>query len=575
MIEKKIYHFNIYLFFTIPLLFPLLSFHPARLDFTEIVNRALAAGQRNIDIPKGSYYMKMENGEPLRLNNLKDVTINANGSEIITRQPSLAIILRNCENVKLKGFSIDCEKLPFTQAKIVAVDKDGLWWDAAIMVGYPPIDTAHKLPDRIQIFDPHTQNLKKNIYTYFANVFSKIEKVNKRTFRFYKKQKNEDANEAVGDYIVMSLDVGHIQPHSIVVSKSKKISLEDISIYSGNCFGFFEDQCESNSYNRCRITKKTDDPKVAIPRLRSINADAFHSKSATVGPTITNCIFMYNGDDGIAINTSLYKVVGSQKNNVDIVSTYGDFKFNTGDMMRFIDAEGRVIGDAKLIGMDGKTNFSDKELQKVEQIFKTTKEEKVRAKFKRLILDRKIDIGAGGVVSSLATGGDGFVVKNNSIGYNRARGILIKSSNGIISGNTIVGCELGGIVLSPELVWMEAGFSRNVLIQNNTVRDCMFANSTYGIEQAAPISIVAITALGKIAPAGGFKNIRILNNKIYNSPKPAIIVTSSDGVVIKGNEIAISKKIIRTHGSKFGVDNTQAIWTKNTSNLIASDNNIR
>jgi hypothetical protein len=228
---------------------------------------------------------------------------------------------------------------------------------------------------------------------------------------------------------------------------------------------------------------KLNDPKVSYPRLRSINADAFHSKGATVGPTITNCIFMYHGDDCIDINT-------------------------------------------------------------------------------------------GGVVSSLDMGGSGFVIKNNKMGYTRARGILIKSSDGVISGNEVINCELSGIILAPELFWMEAGFSRNVLIENNTIKDCMFANSSYGIEQAAYVSVIAINANHQIVPVGGFRNITIKNNILENSPVPAMIITSVDSAQVTGNSITISKDIIRTHGKNFGVDNKQVIWTKNTSNLILKDNII-
>jgi hypothetical protein len=191
-----------------------------------------------------------------------------------------------------------------------------------------------------------------------------------------------------------------------------------------------------------------------------------------------------------------------------------------------------------------------------------------------LQLDHVLPLSAGSLVSSLDMAGNGFVVRHNRIGYTRARGILIKASDGIIEDNTVIGCELGGIVLAPELDWLEAGYSRNVQIRNNLVKDCMFANAAYGIEQAAPISVVAVNALRKVAPAGGFRNICITGNVIENSPLPAIMVTSLTDGEVSGNRISISKDIIRQHGRKYGVDNLHAIWQSNNANLAIRNNTI-
>jgi hypothetical protein len=186
-------------------------------DFAEIIYKALANGQKKIDIPKGVYTMEMKDGKPLTLDGLKDIEINAHGSEVNTRLASQAIEVKNCENIKISGFSIDCDTLPFTQGKIVAIDKvDRMWWEIEIMGGYPLGSLGKSMPDRVQIFDPKTNNLKKNLYTYFPGVFSKVEKVGERRFRFEKKKKNPDSNEVLGDFVVMTLPSMGTRPHSVV-----------------------------------------------------------------------------------------------------------------------------------------------------------------------------------------------------------------------------------------------------------------------------------------------------------------------------------------------------------------------
>jgi len=536
-------------------------------DLRETLSTALATGNKNISIPKGKYYLDLSNGEPFVLQGLKDVIINFKGSEIIASKGSQVFQISDCENLKLSGFSIDCDTLPFSQGTIVDMDTDKrMWIEFEIMEGYPYDDIASKMPDRFQIFDKNTLNLKHNLYTYWKGIFSSLTQTGERRFKLIKKEFNPDSNESIGDYIVMSLaDRPNSRPHTIVLSKSKNIQMEDITIYSGNCFGYFEDQCESNSYNRCNVTKKLNDKRVSFPRLRSINADAFHSKGATIGPMITNCVLQYQGDDCIAINSSFYRVAACNDNSVDISVRGRSIKMYPGDRLKFADYDGKIVGVSKLINtefIEGQANSNDNNRRGATNRI-------------RLFLETPIKDCENGVVYSLDRVGSGFVLKDNVVGYTRARGLLIKASDGIISGNTIIGCELSGIILAPELNWMEAGYSDNVEITNNTIIDCMFANSSYGIEQAAPISVVAINWKDEVVPVGGFKNIVIKNNTIKNSPIPAMIVTSVDGGIVENNKIEISKDIVREHGKVLKIDSKEAIWTKNNVNVVFRDNSIK
>ena len=318
-----------------------------------------------------------------------------------------------------------------------------------------------------------------------------------------------------------------------------------------------------------------NDPRVSFPRLRAINADAFHSKAAVVGPTVTNCIFRYHADDCIAINTSFYKVMTAKGTIVDVVSSVGQLKMSPGDTLRFVRYDGSIAGESVLLKMETATDFSQKDLDAVNSKYHFTVDKRKHSDVTRLTLSSKVDVDNGGVVSSLTRGGNGFILRNNILGHTRARGILIKASNGVIENNEVVGCELGGIVLAPELVWLEAGFSHNVLVQNNRIIDCMFANSSYGIEQAAPLCVVAINARNEVVPAGGFRQICVRHNIIINSPEPAMIFTSIVGGTVEHNTVVVSDSIRRTHGRI--LKNTQAgtVWLINNKNLVYKDNLIK
>jgi hypothetical protein len=71
--------------------------------------------------------------------------------------------------------------------------------------------------------------------------------------------------------------------------------------------------------------------------------------------------------------------------------------------------------------------------------------------------------------SSPSNNGDGFAFVNNTIGNLRGRGVLCKSSNGVIAHNRFFNLKGFGIIMSPEHLWVESDFVNNVLVLNNTI----------------------------------------------------------------------------------------------------------
>lgn len=65
-----------------------------------------------------------------------------------------------------------------------------------------------------------------------------------------------------------------------------------------------------------------------------------------------------------------------------------------------------------------------------------------------------------------------FLLKNNTIQNHRARGMLIKASNGTIEGNRIENSSLGGIIITPELYWGEGAST------TSSTHACIFACRT-------------------------------------------------------------------------------------------------
>ena len=73
------------------------------------------------------------------------------------------------------------------------------------------------------------------------------------------------------------------------------------------------------------------------------------------------------------------------------------------------------------------------------------------------------------VVTSPSANGNGFAIVNNTVGNLRGRAMIIKSSDGLIAGNTLFNLMHFAIELAPEWAWQEADFVHNIVIRDNFI----------------------------------------------------------------------------------------------------------
>jgi len=126
-------------------------------DLQGFIDSAIKAGKKQVTVPPGRYRVTPAEGTHLRFINLADVTVIADGVEMVCTQTLPALVFRDCRNVHLKGLTIDYDPLPFTEGRIVAMAPDKSWIDFAIIDGYP----ENQLAERIEIFDPATRELRR------------------------------------------------------------------------------------------------------------------------------------------------------------------------------------------------------------------------------------------------------------------------------------------------------------------------------------------------------------------------------------------------------------------------------
>jgi len=124
-------------------------------DLQGSINEQIQAGRKRIVVPPGRYRVTPKDRQHLVLEGLSDTEITADGVEMICTATTRAMSISDCRNVRIRGFTIDHDPLPFAQGRIVDMAPDKSWLE------FETIDGYRKNPEmRIEIFDGATDMLK-------------------------------------------------------------------------------------------------------------------------------------------------------------------------------------------------------------------------------------------------------------------------------------------------------------------------------------------------------------------------------------------------------------------------------
>ncbi|MEI7908401.1 MAG: right-handed parallel beta-helix repeat-containing protein [Verrucomicrobiota bacterium] len=506
-------------------------------DVQGCIDQQLAAGKQHIVVPPGRYRVTPKNREHLALRGLKDITIIADGVEMICTETTRALTLSDCTNVTLRGLVIDYDPLPFTQGRISGFSADKSVHEIELFDGYPPAASARNF--KYEIFRPDTRTLRCD-----DRYLEKIEVIDARHLRLIHPGGRAGDPEQVGDLIVIGAEFAPhgSAPHAIECSHNVNVRLENIDLFASNCFGFIETDCDGSTYYRCRINRRppaSDPVPRAAARLRSLDADAYHSKHAIKGPAYLECTAFFMGDDCINICGDYHLIMSSQGRQLRVLAK-GAMNVRPGDPLELVLYTGQRLPDAKAVSVEAAGPIRDDErafLAK-QNLDAGLKSGRGLGSAFNILLDRDVDIPQGGVLCAANRNGNGFAVKGCEFGCNRSRGILIKASNGEITGNRIDGAWMSAILVAPEYWWLESGSSSGLRITGNTITAC----------RGIPICVEALAGDGAIAPAGAHRNIIITGNTVKDCAMPGILVTSTAGLKIANNALDLSKDKPRIPG---------------------------
>ncbi|NQV33745.1 MAG: right-handed parallel beta-helix repeat-containing protein [Phycisphaeraceae bacterium] len=475
--------------------------------------------------------MTPRNRQHLVLKDLKDVRIMAIGVEMICTETTRALTIENCQNLTLKGMVIDYDPLPYTQGRIVKLSENNTVHDIELFGGYPEADEIQNF--KYEIFKADTRTLRFGSYFEFRVVDKQADRIRVR-------RGNRYHGEQVGDIIAIGTShaPGGQIPHAIYTTRSRHVVLEDVTLYASNCFGFFETECEKTTYLHCRVDRRAakDDFKArGDPRIRSLDADAFHSKHATIGPQLIGCTARFQADDCVNICGDYHMVMACDGPKLRVLAK-GRINIEPGDPLEVVGYAGQRLADARAISVtrQGNATTLEQTFMRRQRMHQPFREGSLRQIYE-VVIDRPADLAQGSVIAAANRIGNGFKVTQCDFGFNRSRGILIKASHGEVSNNRLEGCVEEAIKVAPEFWWLEAGSSNDVRIIGNSIQHC----------GGMGIAVYAEAGAGGMAPAGAHNNIVIEGNLLRDVAGREIWVTSTRGLTLRNNDFGDTEPDIK------------------------------
>jgi len=249
----------------------------------------------------------------------------------------------------------------------------------------------------------------------------------------------------------------------ITVSRSNLGVFENIHIINGGDLGWGLRYCNEMTFRSCRIGRE---PGSGLPV--STGADGIHSKNARKGHLVENCDFSGMSDDNLNFSTTFQNLANINGSTAVIVGDNSDYR--PGDRAAIFDPE--TSSNLQYLKVVSAKPVKWRDRNGVEVTFDQPL--KIDRSLDSLQLEKPFSLLFGhkgdlpGLIYNLEASHSGSVIRNNRFGNNRARGVLLRTADTLIEGNTFYNLRGPAILMASEGMWMECGNIDRVTIRNNT-----------------------------------------------------------------------------------------------------------
>ena len=466
---------------------------------------------------------------------LKNITIDGNGSDFIFHGKMTTFAAIRSENVTFEEFSVDfavptvvdvtVEETDGNTATVYIpecynykVENNSLYWysDKSPYTDEYYWTGTDKFPNNY----PQSIDLKTGITTRSNDLFNNktgIEDLGNHRVKFTYSEKPGSVN--AGMCYQMRPTVRDTPGTFFWLSKDIKMEQLDIKFLHG--FGMVGQTSENISLHDVDFKAPEN-----TGRTTAGYADFVQMSGCKGLIDIQDCYFANAHDDPINIHGTFQQVVNISEDRREVTVRYkhnetaGFPSFAAGDEVEFtrqsnmLPVEDSVRTVERVIS--GPTGDSSEGISLTDTVIRFTE-------------PIPEEVAANEYVAENITYTPSVNIKGNLFRQIPTRGVLVTTRQPVvIEDNVFEGMSMAAIYISCDAQsWYESGRVEDVLIQNNTFYRCG-GNGVIFIEPTNPTVSTDSTV---------HKNIRILNNEFYQSGNRTVDAKSVDGLTIEGNKI--------------------------------------
>lgn len=461
--------------------------------------------------PGAYYFLSQKNTNThVLMSGISNLRFNFQNSDLYFANSNVsAIQCMNCSNVTFEKFTVDYQRLPFTQVIVAAVDLPSHSFTYRTVPGFqdPTAFNANRAPDNSdQIFLWVFRNgvPLRSIGRLKASrpVVSGAIVVDD-----FKDPWANLSDIQMGDTVVFSDRSG---PPTLNIVGGSNITIQNASVYSGGQIGVYFGRTNGATADHVQVI-----PRPGTSRLISTNADGIHTSFAVGANVFTNNIVRRTCDDALAISAAWLATVTNVNGTTVTVSRNFSSSFPSGTKVAFIDpATAAVIGTATI-------TFESPGI--AQQTF--IDEEGVI-----LTLDREVAglaAGFGMVDTDPAKLGSGSKISLNTVQDGVfARGVWLAGVQDVtVNDNFIQRTSSNGIFIQElNADRTVAGPSSNITIKNNLVDASLgYGNVSHGVTfAAASIYSVSQNSQNGQVTTSPHENVTVTGNRVTNAARSAI-----------------------------------------------------
>lgn len=493
-----------------------------------------------LKIDSGTYYF--DNRTMLQMNGFKNILIEGDNTTLVLSNVVGGLWINNSDCVEIKNIKFDWDWEKHSLSDIFRVENASTKTNSLDFV-FPELDDVDEnmIIAAITQCDPETLTYGAKYSNKEVYVYQQPEMIKSVT----KTDKNVLHVEYNGGLDRFKNGETYILRHYVydtrfatVCGESKNITFDGISVFGYPGSGFVFEQ-KSSHYQMINSYIGVNPEKKNVYHT-SLGSDAIHIANSDGCFNISNCDISGQGDDALNVHDGLGWVKNVDGNKIKLVASA--MYIRKGDVLKFRDErfnETDVSATVTSLEFHSDGTYYDIEF------------------------DRDIsEVGVDYIAYNTSCCSDNYVISNNYIHENRARGFLLQNSNGLCENNKFYKTQMQAIKIVMDIepgLWYEGTGVDRLVIRGNSFEECDYVSTGEVITIGSNIG-------GRPATSQPFTNIEIVNNTFSEMPERVLNANNVNGLVFSGNVINAGKSLPKNPTS------ARACFDKHCSNITFENN---